>query len=154
MPARPWLALLLSLPLLLVGPAAVSDLVLLHSHGPLGLHEHQLAVAPVEDRSADELWHAGHHADLDHEHGSEDADAPVPTGVLIERPGSPWPRPTDGKSWLGCVSGATTALSTAVADVSLAGSGQIERPPGVCADRPVERSGALRVLRSSHALLI
>ena len=164
---RRWLACLCLLPLALAGVGAGSGLWLLHEHGDEGLHGHAGGVVAVHDPHAADSWHdrtpgttAGDRGDAPAGTPAPDDDAVTVTGhehapgVLVERPTYlTLARPT----WLACLEsldGARPWGPHAIAVPADVETHSVMRPPGDAEPCGPEASGATRVLRTSHALLI
>ncbi|MCB9508512.1 MAG: hypothetical protein H6697_12720 [Myxococcales bacterium] len=149
---RPWVALLLVLPALLAGPAFSGGLFLTHEHGAQGHHEHIFVVtAPVDLVAAHHDQHDPHaHGDgntIDSEHVTD------PSGAITAWPLTPWVRPSvSTPEPLGSLGAPKLPASPFAGDVA-----HFVAPPtrdSASPPTPDHPSGAVRVLRSSGALLI
>ncbi|MHC5211984.1 MAG: hypothetical protein ACYTG2_14795 [Planctomycetota bacterium] len=146
--------LLLALAALVGTPAFSASAVLLHEHDDAGDHAHRLA-APADqgDVHVVTAWHDAEHEHVDESRRASLPPGHVPPGTLIESPASPILRP-DGSD------GTSHVASMA----ERPGSWQLDAwtPPRTFSAsrgeyvprRSGRASGALRVLRSSRALLI
>lgn len=149
------MALVLVVPNLLLGPALGSGLLLLHEHGHHELHGHAFQGAHSDETAAHGDWHDQQHAGAVHHPGQPHFDEKdtLPTEVLVERPA--WS--TTGST----VAAQPLELLRFLADAPIIGSiesrwADADRPrrPTGPSPGPPGGSGAARVLRASHALLI
>ena len=141
--------------LFVVGPSFAGSRLLWHEHGDEGTHGHVIAGLAVADH------HDVHHDD-DHDHHGQADDGRhgehehihVPHGLLVELPGLTLVsvgtiRVADSVAQLLAWDAARLALHGEVANVAPPGHGEPRAGP-----TPHGGSGAERILRSSHALLI
>ena len=145
------MALLLVLPALLAGPAFSGGLLLTHEHGPQGHHEHVFVANPVDFVAAHHDQHEPHvHADgtaIESEYLAHQG------GSIAALPITPWGLPSVvTPERVGALGAPMLPASSFVGDVSyvvIPRTRDSASPPR--SDHP---SGAVRVLRSSGALLI
>lgn len=149
------LLLLLMAPALVAGPALASGALLLHSHGADGLHGH---VHPT-GITADVHEHAAHVDDHGHDLLHDSLHGHVPADGFHQLPAAVLPQPANARTAvtlerLLSLGGAGDQLPPTLEGDELE-TGQLPRlalrPP---ATRAPQGSGASRVLRLSHALLI
>ena len=150
--------------LLLAGPMAASGTWLLHAHGSQGSHAHRLTGDLTGDAlamasGALEAWGAQTHTDVLHAdplHGDEHThdSGSVPACQLIEVPTTPLRGPAS------TISGADRVADLLVRSADFDDGVAVPLPGAAGAHHEVlpredgSPSGALKVLRSSHALRI
>lgn len=151
-PGRPWWALLLVLPTVLLGTASATGLLLLHEHDHHGLHTHAVQEHPAGDVAVHGHRHHGEPAEAHHDAGGN-ADSFPFTGVVVEWPTWTFVRAPTRQGHIESLLWPTASPIIGAADPGGFAPVQAQPPddswPGLTAG-----SGAARVLRANHALLI